>query len=572
MRRSTLLLALALLALGLAVAPRPGIASPRPAQTIAITIDAPAADATVADSLAIEVRVSSTFEISSVTASVGPLTTALTCCGGRFTNAYTNTLTLDGLARGPQTLTITVTDALGNSGQAQRLFFLDRLPTLSVGSPLDATVIYGNQLDVRFGCADDDPAGCQSVSVAPSCDWGEKLATGTASISQTLALGPADAAPLSAAELCLEGADSTGRRTYAARRVYFNAPRSLVRQRDVAGRIADADASRLLVSSSSPPALLLVDRASGAETLLDDNPRGGFTVGPDYAPRLTPDGAIYVVDRPELGPPDRVYHWRNGAARDIGPINVWTSLTVTGGYASWIEQLLVNGATATRLYRHDLRASTTISITAAGYIYDQLALLPGGDVIYATSGGQVRRFGDGVDSTLIEGGDFRRYYPVSDGVDLLYMRCDRDSRNCELIRLAGGVETVIAPTPDGASYQANNGWIAYTRPGSGGANQLWLRAPGGAEQRVSFLNQLHSIYALGPDGTLVWGGNSLGPGGQAAPNGSSFLSRPGQPAVPIGGSQAISRVFRRGDAWELAVGRTLFSVQSQRVSLPLLGR
>src|SRR5690349_17476587 len=59
------------------------------------------------------------------------------------------------------------------------------------------------------------------------------------------------------------------------------------------------------------------------------------------------------------------------------------------------------------------------------------------------------------------------------------------------------------PAPH-SDYEANAGWVAFTRLDAGGALQIWTRSPAGVIARVTSFGTSSRIDALGPDGTVVF--------------------------------------------------------------------
>src|SRR5262249_42960798 len=107
------------------------------------------------DNLYVQVGVTSTYEVQSVTATVSDRTTNL-IYGSNL--GWTGNLALGGLARGTQILTVVATDVFGNSGQTQTSFVHDLPPVLSVIEP--ATALFARpQFRVRASATDDDPNG-----------------------------------------------------------------------------------------------------------------------------------------------------------------------------------------------------------------------------------------------------------------------------------------------------------------------------------------------------------------------------------------------------------------------------
>lgn len=551
-------IALLMLALfALPPTPRPIAAEPTPAQTINVAIIAPAPDRMIDDtqsSININVRVTSTYEVARVVAAVGTITTTLSFYADTNGGGYSGALNPVDLNGGENTLVVTATDVFGNSGQAQTNFTVRRSLMQLIESPLDQTVVDGNQVDVRLNC-EGNPTGCYGVGLSDCA--GQPIVEGSTSISYTLAL-PSDQ-PFGSTTVCMYVTDASGT-NYFNHQIYSNVPPSLRRLVDAPSKIIDADASRLLTYRRTRPAFAIVDRATGQETPVGGEPLPDPWPIPEIG-RLTPDGAVYISN-------ERLYQWSAGNTTDLGPLRVsrQDSLIVNGTYAVWVdEQTQI-------LYRRDLTAGTTITVATAVEIggVGQIALYPNGDIVYVVSANRLMRYSDGTSTKLIETPNTTLSGIAVDWANVFYLRCDNLAGGCDVVQLKDGKETVIVPGisqglsgPEG-SYGVNNGWIAYTKPGNGAANQLWLRTPDGSEERISYLNTTHTVNAVGFDGTVVW-------------NNNSFISRPGQLPIVISNPSAPTRIFSYQGNWELTLGRTLFGigepiVYQHRVNLPLLNR
>src|SRR6516164_11797058 len=100
--------------------------------TITLSVTSPTAGALVGNSLNIAASGTSTYQIQSITAAVAGRLTNLTFDA---TAGWIGGLSLAGLPRGPQTLSLNATDVFGNSGQTQVSFIHDLPPVLTVLEP-----------------------------------------------------------------------------------------------------------------------------------------------------------------------------------------------------------------------------------------------------------------------------------------------------------------------------------------------------------------------------------------------------------------------------------------------------
>ena len=161
--------------------------------SIEVTIVRPSTGEVSGTDLWIVATVSSTYQLESVVATVAARPVSLTYVPSAYCDRFchpgwTGTLSLAGLPRGPQTITVVATDALTGTGQAQGTFVYDQPPQQVIG-PLEETVARPD-LHVTLACTEDDPAGCVSVTV--SIVNGPILATGVSSLCVTVSLSPYD--------------------------------------------------------------------------------------------------------------------------------------------------------------------------------------------------------------------------------------------------------------------------------------------------------------------------------------------------------------------------------------------
>lgn len=112
------------------------------------------------DSLFINVAVTSSHTINSVTATVEGRTVSLS----PFPQRWMGTLNLAGLTSGQKTVVITATNSFGNTVTASTTFWLDRLPVITVSAPVPGTVARPT-FNYSATCTDDDPAGCVSLTL-----------------------------------------------------------------------------------------------------------------------------------------------------------------------------------------------------------------------------------------------------------------------------------------------------------------------------------------------------------------------------------------------------------------------
>ena len=116
------------------------------------------------------------------------------------------------------------------------------------------------------------------------------------------------------------------------------------------------------------------------------------------------------------------------------------------------------------------------------------------------------------------------------------------------IVLAADLQRDPAPGP---FYQANGGWLAFTRPDLAGTLQVWLRSPAGVETQASSFGSESMIEQLSPDGEVAFRSAATGVDRR-------YRAAPGAAAVDIG--SALGRLLYIGGQLHLILGGTLFRV------------
>lgn len=112
------------------------------------------------DSLFINVAVTSSHTINSVTATVDGRQVSLS----PFPQRWMGNLDLSGLPSGLKTLVITANNSAGNTVSASTTFWLDRLPVIAVSAPVAGDVARPT-FNYSATCTDDDSRGCVSLTL-----------------------------------------------------------------------------------------------------------------------------------------------------------------------------------------------------------------------------------------------------------------------------------------------------------------------------------------------------------------------------------------------------------------------
>ncbi len=517
---------------------------------ISINILRPQPQQIMNEDLRVEVTVDSLYELQTIVAQVETLTTTLVFSQTSTfppQPGFVGTLSLLSMVRGTKTLTVTATDIFSNSQQAHVDFIYDRKAVLTTSAPDDFTVARPS-LAINVACTDDDPSGCQTVTVSSdSCDFqGSILASGQSSISQTLSLLNYDGQSIG---LCFRATDSAHQVTQEARRVYVESSPVLMEVDQADGEIWDINPDAMLFFQSGQPTetLALLKRRTRQETIImadpAQHPQFGF---------LTSAGAMFVEQSGDVLT-SFLYEWRDGALVNLGRPNSASWFKVAGDYAIWND--------GTTLFRRNLADGTTIPLANnAGNIDNDVAA--NGDVVYWTTDYQIVRYRNGVKTTLTNDTELRNTYPTTDGMNVVYRKCHSSNGTCSIAAYTSGGEILLTPIESrlpspGWDYQLNNGWIAFTKLNAFGQTQVWRRSPLGQEMQLSFFGTSSFVDSLGPNGEVIFLNNNR-----------RYLNIPDRPLFQVGSGLGQS-------AWldgqlHRVIGRSAFRVNQYALYLPLV--
>lgn len=493
---------------------------------IVINLYAPQPDGLVGDAVAVRATVRSNvgLALQSVVAEVDAYQTALASTGGEFRG----TLSLVGLARGSYALTIIATDAGGFSANRSWPVRLDRPSQVAVLAPLPGTVAHPN-LHIAATCADDDPAGCQSLTAVIGTSV---LAQGQSSVDVDVDLsgsGPTES-------LKVVGVDSVGQETTLSVPIYVESSAALVEVASVPDTVMDASSDRILFGSGQT--LGIRDRSTSLDTLFSMSSACSYGF-------VAPHGAIVKCEDTAF-PYSRAIDLRDGATLDLGGMNSGSSLRVAGGYAVYSD--------GSSLWRRDLEAGSNVLVSSnAGNWENDVA--ENGDVVFWDNQYQINRYRAGTVTQLTHESVLWNTYSITDGVNVLFRRHDPCCGNQQysiVLLDNGGAEHVLdgprsqEPSPD-YDFAASAGWTAFTKYGIDGVKQVMKRSPAGDLTQVTSFASNSTIEALGPDGALLL---------QHA--GRRVLAAPAAALVDVGA--AVGRARFIGTEPYVMIGRSLFRV------------
>jgi PKD repeat protein len=520
------------------------IVSPGPPSPIRATVMVPTAGMLVPDTVSIAVTVVSTYEVSSVTASLAGNETALTfsqnawpCKGSPDCPGFAGTLSLAGQPTGPYTLRVRAEDVRGNVDEVAVSVVHDNPPRLTWTEPLDLSVALPT-LPLAARC-DDDLPGCIV----------ELWVNDTLRESATSALGgPLDLSGWMNHRVDLQARvrDSAGQSRSETRTAFVADEAKLAVVAELPGEILDADTTRLLYveRGDDGDTLAIYDRADSSTEVIPLPAARDVRGSVAY---LTPGGAMFVAQaRDGSVLTSRLYWWHLGTLADLAYPDSAVSLAVSGNYAIWNE--------STDLHRLDTQSGARALVSSgAGNVENSVAA--DGTVVFWNRSYQIVRDRAGFQTTLTSDTSQWHVYPLTDGERVVYRRQDPCCANQQfaIVLLEADVPLVLAEKRDrdpqpGRDYQLSGGWAAYTDLGNVGQLHVFTRSPQGIVTRHTDFGTSSDLDLLAGNGEVMVFGRGL-----------RYLSRGGG-LVEL--SSADGRGYWLDGAWHVALGRVLLSVDA----------
>lgn len=497
----------------------------------------------VGEAVTVAANVASIYQIASVTASVEGQSVALALgpFGRNGIPAWNGVLALGSRPRGPAVLVVTASDVFGHATDAVVSVTLDRAPSVAIGAPLDGTVARPG-LALALDCSDDDTAtGCVALSVGVDRTV---LASGTSAINATVDLSAHEGQSVT---LDISATDSIGQVTRLSRQVYVESSPRLVQRVETAGKVWDAQGTRVLYlgTDGSTPALKLFDSASATTQTLDVN--AALADSSSASGFLGPAGAAWV----RRADTSALFEWRAGVASQIAEIDSPSDFRFDGRWALYGQ----NDNGVVTLVRRDLTDGSTVAVTRqASNTENDVA--PNGDVAYWSPSYRVFRWRDGV-TLPASGSDPALWYvyPLTDGIEIVYLVatpcCVNTTYRLARFDVDSGVETPLTPfsgfRPEpGSGYAVAGGHIAYQAVDAANTPQVWRRSPSGTEQ-LSFFGSTSRIDAIGTDGTVLFSNGS-----------KRYQATPGAALRQVGSSLGL--VVVRDGRFVVLLGRSVFDL------------
>lgn len=496
----------------------------------------------VGDSLQVQAAVSGPYVVTGVTAKVGVATAPMTLQG----STWRATMDLSAEPIAPATLTITATDASGDTAVLTRALVHDRAPSLTVlTSPLS---VARPSLRLRATCADSDAYGCATVAVAvrqsstsnPNPQTVLATAVGSA-LDQTVSLAAYEGM---AVDVLFTATDTAGAKTTTILQAYVESSPNLALVDEVDGQVLDVDATRILFVDDA--GVHVKDRASGVSTLVGPGSPATETVG-----HLCTAGAVWshgdwlggvtTTRSPELVQANGEWAVRQPQSSDVGPV-----------------------------YRQDLTTGTVAQVSPTGApIYGRGNVDAAGDVAYtrftaSTSSYDIHRVTvSGPDTVVVPSRSVvtSPVHPILDGPLVVFSSRHAAGRRSAILVLTPSGIVTLDPNFGGSygftapyqSYRANGGWVAYNKV-VGGTLTAWTRSPAGVEALASPLSDARIISGVSATGEVVY---DVGTGTLRRHVSAAGPAAPTKP-LAIGGANGSMRDV--GGTWYELLGRAVLRV------------
>ena len=517
-------------------------------QNLTLTAVTPASNGLSGEQLNITATVQSDYEIQSLIGIVEGRQTSLVFSKNAYNTKYgsnpgwTNILNLSGLTHGTKTLVLIATDTSGLTKTLQVPFRLDAPPKITVSSPNQHSIARPT-IQINASAEDDSDGTKLSVKVAQEVVF----SSDTAEINQLINLSKYEGQQIN---LILTATDSAAQTTSESIILYIESSPRLVTADTVGGEIWDITTQKILFKQSinNQNKLLIRDRSTGTDSIIFNesgaSPQYGF---------LTDKGSIFI-DQSGNVLTARVIEVIGKNYSDYGQPNSASSLKVNGNYAIWNQ--------GTKLFLRDTTGGTTktISETAGNWMN---SVGPNGAVAYWTSDYKVKFNKGGFDS-VVSSPSLWNTYTITDGTSVLYRKHDPCCNNQRYgIYLFNGIQEVeLAPLEAGyepnpvTDYDARAGWIAFTRSGTSGQRQVWLRSPSGIENQITFFGDSSRIEAVGADGSAI------------LKRSRRYYSK--IDSTPLDVSSTLGRTFWVSDSWMVAIGGSVFRINTDPKSNQLV--
>jgi hypothetical protein len=488
---------------------------------ISVTIITPENNLVDTSTVVVRARVTpGEYEITSVIATIENRQVSLINIGPYFQGTLsTSGLTIDST----YVLTITATDFIGNQGTVTKNVIVDPPPKIDIQLPVNYEVATP-QLQIK--AAANDNSDCRLVVVI---DFGYPTYqvafrdTFMNSVDTTISLSDSGYQGLSPS-VNFRAIDSRGQVQDSYRKIYVESSPYLERVFSTEGIINDMNYGKVLsyfndYSPDNNRNSIIANISTGQSSEIPNNV-GVYSY-------LTPTGAVFVTGS--------VSEWNNGLlyALDPGPAST-SGFDAAGNYAIWSS-----GFGGSNLYVRNMATHTTTLISAAAGNSEN-SVAANGTVAYWGNDYNIRKYANGI-STIIAPG----VYPMTDGKLVVWQGNLYD----------GATTTQLGATSTNHdyAYRVTNGFVAYTKTGASGQNQIWLRDTTGLSRQITFYSISSQLDVLAPNGSFSFT--------RQESNSWRYLYDISTNKFKALAFCPYGKMFNRDSTWYVSLGRVLFKVK-----------
>lgn len=513
-------------------------------QNIACTINSPTKNQYVSNNISVKATITSTLEINSAIASVSGFQSNLIF--NSTTRYFEGTVITSGLKQGDTLeLVITIKDVLNNVAISKVNIIYDLPPVLNLFEPINESVAHA-LLPFRIHCSDLDSC-LLNVTFGDNIIFSKKIKDSINTI-----LNFKNYSGLSG-NLIVDVYDSHLQKSTKSVPIYVDTSSSLKEYYVANSRIIDFKSKKILLQPGYDLTYpIIVDLLNKSETIIP------LKINLKSRSFLTPTGAILTGVDSSLYPSSFSwgYDWNNNTINTLGSFNSSYSLQTSGNFAIW--------SNATTLYIRNLvtRVNTTVSSSAINW-YNSVTST--GSMAFGSSSQYNIFYYRNGNSTAVTTNASNKWntYPITDGTNIVYRKhdpcCGNQTYALYLTDSTGNNSTLLSDfgtkepnTPD--DYQVNNKFVAYTKIGSLGQTNVWVRDSSSTSKQITFFGTNATIDLLNPKGSLLFNYN-----------GKRYLNLINNNFLEV--SSRLGTSYFEDSSFYIAIGRVLFQVINNKSSI-----
>ncbi|HEX8334595.1 MAG TPA: hypothetical protein VF622_18365, partial [Segetibacter sp.] len=467
----------------------------------------------VGDAVSISVRITSTYQLSTVKASVAGRETSLTYTGiDRDGSSFSGSLSLVGTKHGDTVdILVTAVDYLGNQKTANRKVIYDVRPVLTLESPLNETVARPT-VRLKFKCEDIDSCKIQVrfpvTGINHTDYYGAKTVfSGTVkdSLDTILDLSQFDGV---SGRLEISATDKRNYMVTSSSFIYVDTNPYLNEIVASDTKIIDFNYGKVLSYGKeklSYPVLIDVDTKQKTSIPIKLQARfinyNGSVSSFEYG-KVTPYGAfIQGLDSfqsQQSFPYSSIYEFNKGA------IELARFTTTAGKFAIGTTRDPVSNVYTLYLRDLETKQNTVVSTISE---YSTYSLSANGLVVFTDYYERTLfTYKDGIKTKIADNFNASDNFPLTDGKNIVYKKFTPYC--CGYLQLYNGQSTILVKDSlhndfyPYRNYQLNHKFVAYTKIGSSGQKQVWLYDSLGKHSQITYFGddtEIDHLTQIGDD-------------------------------------------------------------------------